>query len=118
VLIILLVCCVLFLLFNILVRLHIYSLFPYTTLFRSNFRDFTIDQLLKIAKQMVAEREYELIPEAEWKLRTHLLKLRNKTYAQFRSEEHTSELQSRFDLVCRLLLEKKKMVQKKVIKYR
>src|SRR5699024_12816858 len=28
--------------------------------------------------------------------------------AAFRSEEHTSELQSRFDLVCRLLLEKKK----------
>src|SRR5699024_11928988 len=28
----------------------------------------------------------------------------------FRSEEHTSELQSRFDLVCRLLLEKKKTV--------
>src|SRR5438067_4170236 len=32
-----------------------------------------------------------------------------------RSEEHTSELQSRFDLVCRLLLEKKK--KKKIIKY-
>src|SRR5207249_5394832 len=30
-----------------------------------------------------------------------------------RSEEHTSELQSRFDLVCRLLLEKKKKKQKK-----
>src|SRR5699024_12126135 len=29
----------------------------------------------------------------------------------FRSEEHTSELQSRFDLVCRLLLEKKKNIQ-------
>src|SRR5438067_3685877 len=29
--------------------------------------------------------------------------------APFRSEEHTSELQSRFDLVCRLLLEKKNM---------
>src|SRR5438067_6228149 len=29
--------------------------------------------------------------------------------ATFRSEEHTSELQSRFDLVCRLLLEKKKL---------
>src|SRR5699024_12856253 len=28
--------------------------------------------------------------------------------SEFRSEEHTSELQSRFDLVCRLLLEKKK----------
>src|SRR5699024_12157737 len=29
----------------------------------------------------------------------------------FRSEEHTSELQSRFDLVCRLLLEKKKIIK-------
>src|SRR5437868_9465470 len=32
-----------------------------------------------------------------------------------RSEEHTSELQSRFDLVCRLLLEKKKKKNKKII---
>src|SRR5437868_11541665 len=32
---------------------------------------------------------------------------------RFRSEEHTSELQSRFDLVCRLLLEKKKNIIKK-----
>src|SRR5699024_12025942 len=32
----------------------------------------------------------------------------NKKYPVTRSEEHTSELQSRFDLVCRLLLEKKK----------
>src|SRR5437868_13043746 len=32
-----------------------------------------------------------------------------------RSEEHTSELQSRFDLVCRLLLEKKKKTKKKKI---
>src|SRR5699024_11936720 len=32
----------------------------------------------------------------------------SKTSAANRSEEHTSELQSRFDLVCRLLLEKKK----------
>src|SRR5699024_11840456 len=31
---------------------------------------------------------------------------------QLRSEEHTSELQSRFDLVCRLLLEKKKIYKK------
>src|SRR5437868_13207734 len=34
---------------------------------------------------------------------------------QERSEEHTSELQSRFDLVCRLLLEKKKKKKKKQI---
>src|SRR5699024_11467781 len=33
-----------------------------------------------------------------------------------RSEEHTSELQSRFDLVCRLLLEKKKRLKKNSIK--
>src|SRR5438067_4662581 len=31
----------------------------------------------------------------------------------FRSEEHTSELQSRFDLVCRLLLEKKKIIRQR-----
>src|SRR5699024_11921637 len=32
-----------------------------------------------------------------------------------RSEEHTSELQSRFDLVCRLLLEKKKIIKKIIV---
>src|SRR5207249_8742230 len=35
--------------------------------------------------------------------------LRGRRIAEARSEEHTSELQSRFDLVCRLLLEKKKL---------
>src|SRR5699024_11338158 len=35
---------------------------------------------------------------------------RDETGAPDRSEEHTSELQSRFDLVCRLLLEKKKIL--------
>src|SRR5437868_11109328 len=38
---------------------------------------------------------------------------RLNTSYQTRSEEHTSELQSRFDLVCRLLLEKKKKKKKK-----
>src|SRR5437868_8401791 len=37
-------------------------------------------------------------------------------HAGCRSEEHTSELQSRFDLVCRLLLEKKKKKKKIIIK--
>src|SRR5438067_3801116 len=36
------------------------------------------------------------------------INIKNKLYGWARSEEHTSELQSRFDLVCRLLLEKKK----------
>src|SRR5437868_10007602 len=39
-------------------------------------------------------------------------RFRRRRFERTRSEEHTSELQSRFDLVCRLLLEKKKDVPK------
>src|SRR5450830_970741 len=61
------------------------TLFPYTTLFRSGGqRTVAFDQSV----QRVAVQRELLIS---------------------RSEEHTSELQSRFDLVCRLLLEKKKL---------
>src|SRR6478672_12099966 len=59
------------------------TLFPYTTLFRSC--------------SPTSERALEWLP---------------RTYSSSgpaRSEEHTSELQSRSDIVCRLLLEKKKM---------
>src|SRR6478672_2849860 len=59
------------------------TLFPYTTLFRS-------------ARPAVAQAALGRDPRAEGP-RAH------------RSEEHTSELQSRSDLVCRLLLEKKKL---------
>src|SRR5699024_12096692 len=38
-----------------------------------------------------------------------------KSEVNSRSEEHTSELQSRFDLVCRLLLEKKKIITKLIM---
>src|SRR5438067_5029575 len=41
----------------------------------------------------------------------HLTDATGGLQRQMRSEEHTSELQSRFDLVCRLLLEKKKMTK-------
>src|SRR5438067_9717803 len=66
------------------------TLFPYTTLFRS--RRNHLAHVLRIAEQadLYAARG-EKPPQ------------RSR-----RSEEHTSELQSRFDLVCRLLLEKKK----------
>src|SRR2546429_6598129 len=63
------------------------TLFPYTTLFRSLGMD--------------------LLPDAAKILVNHLLSL----VAAKRSEEHTSELQSRLHLVCRLLLEKKKKPQ-------
>src|SRR2546422_5077720 len=69
------------------------TLFPYTTLFRSLHRRARIGR--------VAEHE-----EVEALERTGTLE-RAMDRAQ-RSEEHTSELQSRLHLVCRLLLEKKK----------
>src|SRR5260370_22938031 len=61
------------------------TLFPYTTLFRSNERTPHIGG----SKMMLSK---------------HLHRLREDR----RSEEHTSELQSHLNLVCRLLLEKKK----------
>src|SRR2546421_4945435 len=73
------------------------TLFPYTTLFRS-------------------ARDRERVPEARagWRrLSDHRQRLGHGRGAQRlrRSEEHTSELQSRSDLVCRLLLEKKKKTE-------
>src|SRR5207248_8673887 len=62
------------------------TLFPYTTLFRSGF---------------------VLGPAAAQSKTRFLLALTERLIAR-RSEEHTSELQSPYDLVCRLLLEKKK----------
>src|SRR2546422_4792830 len=67
------------------------TLFPYTTLFRSGVGASHRAQLV------VHEREV---------LRGHA---RSVEHGHARSEEHTSELQSRLHLVCRLLLEKKKI---------
>src|SRR2546427_7599678 len=65
------------------------TLFPYTTLFRSEFRalhaDVTIKPLWIAGSALAVCASYVM-----------------------RSEEHTSELQSQSNLVCRLLLEKKK----------
>src|SRR5437868_8344032 len=66
------------------------TLFPYTTLFRSGLACLTA-AYERLDEQASDELERQLFRPA-----------------QLRSEEHTSELQSRFDLVCRLLLEKKK----------
>src|SRR2546421_6351716 len=64
------------------------TLFPYTTLFRSVYRLAAVEASLGMMEVAFDH-------------------LRNAV-ALGRSEEHTSELQSRSDLVCRLLLEKKK----------
>src|SRR5690349_25097815 len=73
------------------------TLFPYTTLFRSG-RDRGPDQA---REPRVAVRHAIRDVAGSRDRRVHLL----------RSEEHTSELQSRRDLVCRLLLEKKKITE-------
>src|SRR5438105_6099935 len=80
-----------------------FTLFPYTTLFRSRVKDLpgvryhTIRGTLDCAG--VAERKQG---------RSKYGDAGTVERATDRSEEHTSELQSRVDLVCRLLLEKKK----------
>src|SRR5690625_6252379 len=87
-----------------------YTLFPYTTLFRST--------LARLSTILLKEEVRQQLMEAE--TADNVLQIINK-YDQddeeekaddqtmdSRSEEHTSELQSRGHLVCRLLLEKKK----------
>src|SRR5699024_12429107 len=77
------------------------TLFPYTTLFRSYYPCVPVHHQLPaetlVNRDLHAVRQS--IPVAECAPEIELGQ---------RSEEHTSELQSRFDLVCRLLLEKKK----------
>src|SRR5260221_9625974 len=75
------------------------TLFPYTTLFRSS----KVDEYFK--KQYI-NLNYTL-PIAESQSLNFDFN-GYKTEGDKRSEEHTSELQSHSDLVCRLLLEKKK----------
>src|SRR3989449_2653188 len=70
------------------------TLFPYTTLFRSRYADF-IPGTDKVAEYGIAA-----LIAGGLAAKAGLFKVR--------SEEHTSELQSRLHLVCRLLLEKKK----------
>src|SRR2546422_4729760 len=77
------------------------TLFPYTTLFRSavaNTGSNTISVLLGNGDGTFQAAQTFAAGASPWSV----------TAGDFRSEEHTSELQSRLHLVCRLLLEKKK----------
>src|SRR3712207_8268585 len=88
------------------------TLFPYTTLFRSDHgkTSLTAAITMVLAKQGKAQvKKYEEIDAApEEKERGITINTAHVEYETDRSEEHTSELQSRQYLVCRLLLEKKK----------
>src|SRR5690349_23497388 len=89
------------------------TLFPYTTLFRSVVQVFLgcVGRGVRRATAAVAVAWRERIHDREFfqVLRRGVLHGVPVHARQPRSEEHTSELQSRRDLVCRLLLEKKKM---------
>src|SRR2546422_3818743 len=76
------------------------TLFPYTTLFRSSADPF---ELGRLAPRALEHR----VGEVETRHPSTGASSGNREIAG-RSEEHTSELQSRLHLVCRLLLEKKK----------
>src|SRR5437773_3313475 len=53
---------------------------------------------------------FDYAPRARMTIARYLLPSGRSIHKEFRSEEHTSELQSHHDLVCRLLLEKKKNI--------
>src|SRR5699024_11389845 len=94
------------------------TLFPYTTLFRSRPElatddNFNMNSKRVNNKQLLRTIIEKVLMEKSAKEVLSLLEENKIANAQLntmnqRSEEHTSELQSRFDLVCRLLLEKKK----------
>src|SRR3712207_6863679 len=91
------------------------TLFPYTTLFRS-LGEREVDHEVQPAHERVVDVAAEVRREDDRaRVALHLLKqvgdLDVRVAVVRRSEEHTSELQSRQYLVCRLLLEKKKLTR-------
>src|SRR3712207_9022153 len=91
------------------------TLFPYTTLFRSpltsEISGKTCAYYVATVSREYLERDHD-DDDVGSDRRTEILS-QNQRFAPFsveRSEEHTSELQSRQYLVCRLLLEKKKLL--------
>src|SRR5256886_7288383 len=86
------------------------TLFPYTTLFRSEWAEHAVDDN-RLAKAEIDEDHAVAVKVAEAADRREKDTIAQITAAggdRSRSEEHTSELQSQSNLVCRLLLEKKK----------
>src|SRR5689334_24702204 len=86
------------------------TLFPYTTLFRSD-----ADRLAGDQRERIRAGGPDLAVHLVDRLRVPLDRLRGARDVDGervpdRSEEHTSELQSQFHLVCRLLLEKKNKI--------
>src|SRR2546430_6341038 len=85
-------------------RPPISTLFPYTTLFRSTYAAQVHVAVVEVDPQTGV---YEIVDYAAV---DDCGKRINPQVVEGRSEEHTSELQSQSNLVCRLLLEKKKRI--------
>src|SRR5207248_8648331 len=93
-------------------------LFPYTTLFRSRICVLCVpapsspNSPASYSQGRQIARKFPVDSRLIARLCLEAVSLRHRTalpsLGNFRSEEHTSELQSPYDLVCRLLLEKKK----------
>src|SRR5699024_9512870 len=85
-----------------------------------SWHDFEVDIVVECTGKFKSRKELEKhlkagarkillsVPPTEDSIKTLVLGVNDEILQKERSEEHTSELQSRFDLVCRLLLEKKK----------
>src|SRR5438034_7415120 len=92
------------------------TLFPYTTLFRSvNYQSIGSGGGIRQLQEMTVDfgasdgtMDERQKSEAKGGTVLHIPTAAGAEAIVFRSEEHTSELQSHSDLVCRLLLEKKK----------
>src|SRR5260370_29638968 len=83
------------------------TLFPYTTLFRSRTAKGPVTPLAATPPPMCA-RPHVCCPSLVEPQGMRRLPVELAMWPRSRSEEHTSELQSHLNLVCRLLLEKKK----------
>src|SRR3989475_8186966 len=79
------------------------TLFPYTTLFRSGFTSHYDAMRQRFSDRITLGCAGE-----------NIIVETSRRFTLERSEEHTSELQSQSNLVCRLLLEKKKKKQNKI----
>src|SRR5256885_2688391 len=88
------------------------TLFPYTTLFRSR----ELDRLAGrerpgLDRQLAQARGVQLVHRLRRAaVHAEVARVGDQAHRGVRSEEHTSELQSPCNLVCRLLLEKKKLL--------
>src|SRR2546422_7028432 len=88
------------------------TLFPYTTLFRSRAK---AEDRAGVDEARIFDAQILMLEDKEFLSGVADLIRENHLAAEKRSEEHTSELQSRLHLVCRLLLEKKKKEEQTTI---